>query len=92
MDLFSVALGPLQTTCLSTHETQRAVVAPPSLINAWVERLDFQRSELPVISEPCMVGNEDQVAGFCEHRFCGKRILPVVALVNKPDTSYFGVG
>ena len=38
-----------------------------------------------------MVGNEDQVAGFCEHRSCGKRILPVVALVNKPDTSYFGV-
>lgn len=38
-----------------------------------------------------MVGDEDQVAGFCEHLLCGRRILPLVTLVNKLDTRCYGV-
>ena len=81
----------LQTTCLDVNPAPPSVVAPPSLLGAWVERLDLEDGGVAVLSEPRMVGDQEQLKAFCDHVLSDKRTLPVIALANKPNSRYYGV-
>lgn len=82
-------LVAVQTTC-SDLPSARAV-APPRLLGACVQRLDFQDAGLAVQGEPRTVEDEEQLAGFFGHLLHPERELPVIALANKPGSRYYGV-
>ena len=79
----------LQTSCSGTAAPP--VVAPPRLLGAWVQGLDLQDAGIPVLGEPRMVGDEVQLTAFCDHLASSARRLPVIALMNKPGSRYYGV-
>lgn len=81
----------LQTTCSDVNPAPPSVVAPPSLLGTWVERLDLADGGVAVLSEPRMVGDQEQLDAFCDHLLSDKRTLPVIALANKPNSRYYGV-
>ena len=80
----------LQTSCSDLADTP-LVVAPPRLLGAWVERLELEDGALPVLGDPREVGNQQQLAAFCDHVLSDTRTLPVIALANKPNSRYYGV-
>jgi hypothetical protein len=81
----------LQTSCFDRDTVPPPVVAPPSLLGAWVERLDFEDGGVAVLGEPRMVGDQEQLQAFCDHVLSDKRALPIIALANKPNSRYYGV-
>lgn len=81
----------VQTTCSDITLAPPPVVAPPSLLGAWVERLDLEDGGVAVLGEPRMIGDQEQLKAFCDHVFSDKRTLPVIALANKPNSRYYGV-
>ena len=80
----------LRTTC-SSHGGAPLVIAPPKLLGAWVQNLDFDDGGVPVIGEPRMVDDEAQLAAFTTHLVSAARSLPIIALTNKPGSRYYGV-
>lgn len=80
----------LQTTC-SSVPCAPLVIAPPKLLGAWVESLDLQDGGMPVLGEPRMVEDEEQLAAFCDHLLSPARTLAVIALANKPGSRWYGV-
>jgi hypothetical protein len=80
----------LRTTC-SSHGGAPLVIAPPRLLGAWVQNLDFDDGGVPVIGEPRMVDDEAQLAAFTTHLLSAARSLPIIALTNKPGSRYYGV-
>ena len=80
----------LETTC-SNDASGPLVVAPPKLLGAWVENLELDDGGIPVLGEPRMVDDEEQLEAFCTHLLCATRTLPVIALANKPGSRYYGV-
>ena len=81
----------LQTTFSDINPAPPSVVAPPSLLGAWVERLDLEDGGVAVLSEPRMIVDQEQLKAFCDHVLSDKRTLPVIALANKPNSRYYGV-
>lgn len=80
----------LQTACTDNPESP-LVVAPPRLLNDWVEGLDLQDAGLAVQGAPHEVIDRWQLDSLCEHLLSSKRLLPIVALVNRAQTHYYGV-
>ena len=80
----------LQTSC-SHIASAPAVIAPPRLLGAWVERLDLEDGGVGVTGEPRPIAAQEELDAFCDHLLSGKRILPVIALANKPNSRYYGV-
>ncbi|NPC58726.1 hypothetical protein [Caenimonas soli] len=83
-------LMTLQTAC-SNLDSAPAVIAPPKLLGAWVERLDLEDGGVAVVGEPRMVGDPMQLDAFCDHVLLDQRALPVIALTNKANSHYYGV-
>jgi hypothetical protein len=80
----------VQTSCRDLPSPP-AVVAPPKLLGTWVERLALEDGGVPVLGEPRMVSDEEQLAAFCDHLLSAHRTLPVIALTHKPQSRYYGV-
>jgi hypothetical protein len=80
----------LQTACTDIPESP-LVVAPPRLLSDWVEALDLQDGGLAVQGSPREVVDRWQLDALCTHLLCTERKLPVIALVNRPQTHYYGV-
>lgn len=80
----------LQTVCTRRPEAP-AIIAPPSLLGTWVERLDLQDGPFSVLGEPREVHDEAQLDAFFTHVLSPQRRLPVIALTSRPRSRYFGV-
>ncbi len=80
----------LQTACTDIPESP-LVVAPPRLLGDWVEALDLQDAGLAVQGAPREVVDYWQLDALCKHLLSNERKLPVIALVNRPQTHYYGV-
>lgn len=80
----------LQTACTDIPESP-LVVAPPRLLSDWVDALDLQDAGLAVQGAPREVVDHWQLDALCKHLLSNERKLPVIALVNRPQTHYYGV-
>lgn len=80
----------LQTACTDIPDSP-LVVAPPRLLGDWVEALDLQDAGLAVQGAPREVVDRWQLDALCQHLLSNERKLPVIALVNRPQTHYYGV-
>ena len=80
----------LQTACTDIPEAP-LVVAPPRVLGDWVEALDLQDAGLSVQGAPHTVIDRWQLDSLCDHLLSPERKLPIIALVNRPQTHYYGV-
>ena len=80
----------LQTSC-SEVANSALVIAPPKLLGAWVERLEFQDGGLAVTGEAREVSDPSQLDAFCKHVQSSERRLPVIALTTSPRSRFYGV-
>lgn len=80
----------IQTSCTDPDHAPM-VVAPPRLLGAWVERLSLQDGGVSVLGKARHVNEEAQAAAFCKHVQSDSRMLPIIALANKPATRFYGV-
>ena len=80
----------LQTACTDVPDAP-LVVAPPRLLGDWVECLDLEDAGLAVQGAPREVIDRWQLDALCGHLLAQDRKLPVIALVNRPQSRYYGV-
>lgn len=80
----------LQTACTEQADAP-LVIAPPSLLGTWVERLELEDGPFAVLGEPRVVNDMVQVDAFVAHVLSPRRTLPVIALTNRPSTRFYGV-
>ncbi len=80
----------LQTACTEVPQTP-LVVAPPRLLSDWVEGLNLEDDGIAVQGAPREVVDRWQLDALCKHLLSNERKLPVIALVNRPQTHYYGV-
>jgi hypothetical protein len=79
----------LQTAC--TEVPDAPLVAPPRLLSDWVESLDLEDAGLAVRGTAREVFDKWHFEALCEHVLAKERKLPVIALVNRPQSRYYGV-
>lgn len=90
IDTGTADLLSLQTAC--TQVTEAAlIVAPPRVLGDWVDGLDLQDGGLALQGAAHGVIDRWQLDALCEHLFSSERKLPVIALVNRAQTHYYGV-
>ena len=80
----------LQTACTDVPDAP-LVVAPPRLLGDWVEGLKFEDAGLAVQGAARDVTDQWQLDALCQHLLSEARHLPVIALVNRPQSHYYGV-
>ena len=80
----------LQTACTDVPDAP-LVVAPPRLLGDWVEGLKFEDAGLAVQGAARDVTDQWQLDALCQHLLSEARQLPVIALVNRPQSHYYGV-
>ncbi len=80
----------LQTACTDVPDAP-LVVAPPRLLSDWVESLDLEDAGLAVQGTARQVFDKWHLEAFCAHVLATERKLPVIALVNRPQSHYYGV-
>ena len=90
MDAGDVDVVDLQTSCTRVPNAP-LVVAPPRLLGDWVERLALEDAGLAVLGTPREVFEEPHRDAFCDHVRSPQRTLPVIALVSRPNSRYYGV-
>ena len=89
-DAGSADVVGLQTACTDVPDMP-LVVAPPRLLGDWVEGLDLEDAGLTVQGSPREVIDQWQLDALCDHLMADGRNLPVIALVNRPQSRYYGV-
>ncbi len=89
-DAGSADVVGLQTACTDDPDAP-LVVAPPRLLGDWVEHLDLQDAGLAVLGAPREVIDNWQLDALCNHLLAEDRRLPVIALVNRPQSRSYGV-
>lgn len=80
----------LQTACTDLPDAP-LVVAPPRLLGDWVEGLALEDAGLAVQGAAREVTDKWQLDALCQHLMAEGRTLPVIALVNRPQSHYYGV-
>jgi hypothetical protein len=80
----------LQTACTDLPDAP-LVVAPPRLLGDWVEALELEDAGLAVQGTARDVTDAWQLDALCQHLLSDDRQLPVIALVNRPQSHYYGV-
>ncbi len=80
----------LRTACTRRPDAP-AIIAPPSLLGTWVERLALQDGPFAVLGEPREVRDEAQLQAFITHVLSPNRRLPLIALTSRPHSRHFGV-
>ncbi len=89
-DTGTVDVVGLQTACTDVPDAP-LVVAPPRLLGDWVEGLDLEDAGLAVQGAPREVIDQWQLDALCDHLLAQDRTLPVIALVNRPQSRFYGV-
>ncbi len=89
-DAGSTDVVGLQTACTDVPDAP-LVVAPPRLLGDWVEGLELEDAGLAVQGAPREVTDRWQLDALCDHLMAPERTLPVIALVNRPQSRYYGV-
>jgi hypothetical protein len=89
-DAGSADMVGLQTACTDVPDAP-LVVAPPRLLGDWVEGLELEDAGLAVQGAPREVIDRWQLDALCDHLLAKDRTLPVIALVNRPQSRYYGV-
>ncbi len=89
-DTGSADVVGLQTACTDVPDAP-LVVAPPRLLGDWVEGLELEDAGLAVQGAPREVTDRWQLDALCYHLLAQDRALPVIALVNRPQSRYYGV-
>ena len=89
-DAGSADVVGLQTACTDVPDAP-LVVAPPRLLGDWVEGLDLEDAGLTVQGAPREVIDQWQLDALCDHLLAPDRKLSVIALVNRPQSRYYGV-
>ncbi len=90
IDTGSADVLTLQTACTEVPEAP-LVVAPPRLLSDWVEGLQLEDDGFAVQGAPREVVDRWQLDALCKHLLSRERKLPVIALVNRPQSHYYGV-
>lgn len=85
MDVFSVV-----TACTPLDEAPR-VLAPPGVLQLWVDRLGLDDGGMDIVGEARDVADDDQLDAFYQHVLSPQRRLPIVALCHQPRSLYYGV-
>jgi len=80
----------LQTACTEQPDAP-LVIAPPSLLGTWAERLALEDGPFAVLGVPREVNDAEQLEAFVTHVLSAHRKLPVIALTNRPGTRFYGV-
>jgi hypothetical protein len=80
----------LQTACTDVPDAP-LVVAPPRLLGDWVEGLELEDAGLAVQGTARDVTDRWQLDALCQHLLSENRTLPVIALVNRAQSHYYGV-
>lgn len=89
-DAGSADVVGLQTACTDVPDAP-LVVAPPRLLGDWVEGLELEDAGLAVQGASREVIDRWQLDALCDHLLAHDRTLPVIALVNRPQSRYYGV-
>lgn len=89
-DASSADVVGLQTACTDVPNAP-LVVAPPRLLGDWVEGLELEDAGLAVQGAPREVTDRWQLDALCDHLMAPDRTLPVIALVNRPQSRFYGV-
>lgn len=85
VDLFSVL-----TACTPLDQPPR-VLAPPGVLQMWVDRLGLDDGGYALLGEARDVCDDDQLQAFMGHVQSAQRRLPVLALCHQPRSRYYGV-
>ncbi len=85
VDVFSVV-----TACTAMDEAPR-VLAPPGVLQLWVDRLGLDDAGLAIAGEAREVSDDDQLNAFFQHVLSPQRRLPILALCHQPRSRYYGV-
>ncbi len=84
-DVFSV-----QTSCTALAQRPR-VLAPPGVLQLWVDRLALEDGGFSVLGQTHEVFELGQLEAFFGHVQAPLRRLPIVALCHQPRSQYYGV-
>ena len=85
LDVFTVV-----TACTPMADAPR-VLAPPGVLQLWVDRLGLDDGGVGIVGEAREVSNDDQLDAFFRHVLAPQRRLPIVALCHQPRSQYYGV-
>ncbi len=85
VDVFTVV-----TACTPLDDAPR-VLAPPGVLQLWVDRLGLDDGGVGILGEAREVSHDDQLDAFLRHVLSPQRRLPVVALCHQPRSQYYGV-
>lgn len=85
IDVFSIV-----TACTPLDEAPR-VLAPPGVLQLWVDRLGLDDGGMAIVGEAREVADDDQLNAFFQHVLSPQRRLPIVALCHQPRSLYYGV-
>jgi hypothetical protein len=85
VDVFSIV-----TACTPLDEAPR-VLAPPGVLQLWVDRLGLDDGGMDIVGEARDVADDDQLDAFYQHVLSPQRRLPIVALCHQPRSLYYGV-
>ena len=80
----------LETACTDVPDAP-LVVAPPRLLADWVEGLQLEDAGLAVQGTARDVTDKWQLDALFHHLLSDARTLPIIALVNRPQSHYYGV-
>ena len=78
------------TACTPMDEAPR-VLAPPGVLQLWVDRLGLDDGGVAIVGEALEVSSDDQLNAFFRHVLSPQRRLPIVALCHQPRSQYYGV-
>ena len=85
VDVFSIV-----TACTPQDEAPR-VLAPPGVLQLWVDRLGLDDGGVGIVGEAREVVDDEQLNAFFQHVLSPQRRLPIVALCHQPRSQYYGV-
>lgn len=85
VDVFSIV-----TACTPLEEAPR-VLAPPGVLQLWVDRLGLDDGGMAIVGEARDVTDDEQLDAFFQHVLSPQRRLPIVALCHQPRSLYYGV-
>ncbi len=80
----------VQTSCTALDQRPR-VLAPPGVLQLWVDRLALQDGGFVVLGQAHEVVELEQLEAFFGHVQAPLRRLPIVALCHQPRSQYYGV-
>lgn len=86
----AVNVFSLVTACTPLEQPPR-VLAPPGVLQLWVDRLGLDDGGYAVLGDARDVDDHEQLQAFLAHVLSAQRRLPILALCHQPRSRYYGV-